>query len=63
MEKLSYEIYVVSSTGHMYMFAQGITVLTEALHKLRQVSSSITNGEITQVVRAELVTVVRTVLN
>ncbi|QHJ80272.1 MAG: hypothetical protein [Caudoviricetes sp.] len=63
MIKLEYEIYVVTKTGHMYEFASGITQLTEALHVLRQTASSIDKGLMPETVRAELVTVTRTILS
>lgn len=63
MDKLSYEIYIVTKTGHMYEFASGITQLTEALHKLGKTADSIANGHIPEAVRAELVTVTRTILS
>lgn len=63
MIKLEYEIYIVTRTGHMYMFASGITLLTEALHKLRLTIASMASGEVPGAVRAELVTVTRTILS
>lgn len=63
MTKLEYEIYIVTKTGHMYEFASGITQLTEALYKLRLTATSIASGQIPEAIRAELVTVTRTILS
>lgn len=63
MNKLSYEIYVVTKTGHMFETSRDIKELTEALRVLRQTTASINNGYLPDVVRAELVVVTRTILS